>query len=496
MNEVWKLILSLSCSGTLFIIVLLLGRPLFRNRISRSWQYYIWLVVIARLILPFTPETSPVGALFQATDRAIIQTEESDSPAHNTVSDPEPEQETTIKDNTAPQDKETSAAAALTSPGLFAILLRNFWLIWLVAALILLIRKITIYQCFVRYVKAGCTEVSDTALLDRLSLTGEQAGVKKPVELYTNSLVSSPLLLGFFRPCIVLPAADLPDTDLQYTLLHELIHCKRCDMFYKWLVQLTLCLHWFNPFVYAMGREINRACELACDEAVIKKLDAEGQRAYGDTLISAIVIGGGYKNSLASVTFNECKNLMKERLEAIMKFKKKSKPAAAASLVLTILLAAGAAKIGAYAAPLIKSNMTMVNSINGKRTEEKTNSMAQTAAEELLKDLDTADSEPHEEDAIRIQKELVSEKVLDAINTCDPGVWYSIAEDGYRYIYFDSLPHNYAWQPEIDEHTARIEIFDIERSTNTYVLLRIPENLELTIFYNSHQVMCQEIDIH
>ena len=56
-------------------------------------------------------------------------------------------------------------------------------------------------------------------------------------------------------------------------------------MFYKWLVQFTICLHWFNPLVYLMGREVNNACEFSCDEAVIKNLDNDGIKAYGNTLL-------------------------------------------------------------------------------------------------------------------------------------------------------------------------------------------------------------------
>ncbi len=112
------------------------------------------------------------------------------------------------------------------------------------------------------------------------------------MELYTNSLISSPILIGFFRPCIVLPTADLLDADFQYTILHELTHYKRRDMFYKWLIQFTICLHWFNPLVYVMVREVGRMCELACDEAVIKTLDAKGRQDYGNTLINAIGIAG------------------------------------------------------------------------------------------------------------------------------------------------------------------------------------------------------------
>ncbi len=346
MNGILKTVLSLSLSGSLLIPVLLVCRPLIKNAVSKRWRYYIWLVVIARLLLPFTPETSPVGTLFRGTGTDTPRTgtvplyERNAAPAAQPGNDWETEENHGARDGRLPV---SSIRKTLTR------VLRNLWLVWLAAALILLIRKITIYQDFVRYIEAGSTEVSDTVLLDRLAQTGEQAGVKRPIELYTNSLISSPLLLGFFRPRIVLPTAGLSQSDFKYTILHELVHYRRRDMFYKWLVQLTVCLHWFNPLVYLMGREIDRMCELACDEAVIRELDAQEQRAYGDTLIRAAGAGGSYKDFPASVTLGESRKLLKERLGAIMDYRKKSKTAICVSGVLTVMFLCGAVFMGAYA---------------------------------------------------------------------------------------------------------------------------------------------------
>lgn len=350
MNELLKVVLSLSFSGALLIFVLFFCKPLFRNRISKRWQYYIWLVVVARLLLPFTPQTSLVGTLFQGIDRGTVQMEVAPAPAQgDTTATPQPENGMAAVAGFKPQAKEAPLTLSARAAGA-GVILQNLWLIWLVVALILLIRKITVYQGFVRYIRAGRAEVSDTAILDRLAVIGEQSGVKRPVELYTNSLISSPLLLGFFRPCIVLPSADMPNSDFEYILLHELTHYKRRDMFYKWLVQFTICLHWFNPLVYLMGREVSRACELACDEAVISKLDIRKQRAYGDTLINAIAAGGGYNNSLASVTLGESKELLKERLEAIMKYETKKKWMIPAAILFSVCLFAGGLVLGSYTA--------------------------------------------------------------------------------------------------------------------------------------------------
>ena len=73
MNAVWKTFLSMSFSGGLLILALLLGKRFLKDRISRQWQYYIWLAAVARLLLPFGPEVSLLGEAYQAVDHAITQ---------------------------------------------------------------------------------------------------------------------------------------------------------------------------------------------------------------------------------------------------------------------------------------------------------------------------------------------------------------------------------------------------------------------------------------
>ncbi len=140
-------------------------------------------------------------------------------------------------------------------------------------------------------------------------------------------------------------------------------------MLYKRLVQLTICLHWFNPLVWLMGREISRACELACDEAVIRELDEAGRLAYGDTLVRTMEAGGKYGNSLASATLTENAELLKERLKSIMAYKKTSKLAALPVLLLAAVLLMGAAA-GAYTGPERLEPSKTADSAEARYTQE------------------------------------------------------------------------------------------------------------------------------
>lgn len=341
MNEVLKIILSLSLSGTLIIFLLLLFRIFFKKRLSKSWQYYIWLAVIMRLLLPLTSEINFVGSIFQNYSYKTENINEQFTKIIHTQN---------LTENIGNTEEQNIQSTKMQNfwviNNYINILINNLWIIWIVMFLILFIRKITIYQGFVKYLKASSSTVDNIELLEQFGNIIKQNNIKNNIELYKNSFISSPMLIGFFKPCIIITDDKISDIDFYYTILHELTHYKRRDMFYKWLVQFIVCLHWFNPFIYLMEYKINQDCELSCDEAVIKKLNVNERRFYGDTLLNAA--GGSYKNSVASITLNESKKLLKERLKFIMNYKKLSKIGIFITILSTLFICICANVAGTY----------------------------------------------------------------------------------------------------------------------------------------------------
>ena len=358
MNEFMKILLSLSVSGTLLLLLILGLKPLYKSRFSKRWQYYIWIIVALRFLLPFTPDTTIVGSLFEKPGTTVITNEIPTSPNV-------PAPANTDNSKTEPIQADRDIAAAMREPFNRYVCL---FFIWSVFALVLFVRKITIYQGFIQYIKAGSTEVSDIKTLNLLSDCEEKLNIKTRVELSRNPLIASPIMIGFFRARIVLPACELDDKELSYIFVHELIHYKQRDMFYKWLIQIVVCVHWFNPFVYLLEKEVNKSCELSCDEKVISVLDDTARREYGDTLISFLKSNNLYKSSLASVTLTEGAEQLKERLGAIMKFKKKSKGIIAITAIFSVLVCVCFFVTGAYAAsPATNNNLVLKD--NGKPNE-------------------------------------------------------------------------------------------------------------------------------
>ncbi len=346
MSEFIKILLSLSVSGALLLLLILGLKPLYKNKFSKRWQYYIWIVVALRFLLPFTPDTTIVGSLFEKFDTAAITNEIPTSP-----NVPVPADTGNSKAEPTQTNREITTAAMREPFNKYVCL----FFIWSALALVLFVRKITVYQGFIQYIKAGNKEVSDIKILNLLSDCEEKLNIKTRVELSCNPLIASPMLIGFFRPRIILPVGELEDKELSYIFVHELTHYKQRDMFYKWLIQIIVCVHWFNPFVYLLEKEVNKSCELSCDEKVLSVLDDKAKREYGDTLISFLKSSNLYKSSLASVTLTEGAEQLKERLGAIMKFRKKSKVVIAITTIFTVAVCVCFFVTGAYAAPSANS---------------------------------------------------------------------------------------------------------------------------------------------
>ena len=339
MNEFIKILLSLSVSGALLLLLILGLKPLYKNKFSKRWQYYIWIVVALRFLLPFTPDTTIIGSLFEKFDTTAITNE---IPTNPNV--PVPADTGNSKAEPIQTNREITTAAMREPFNKYVCL----FFIWSALALVLFVRKVTVYQGFIQYIKAGNKEVSDIKILNLLSDCEEKLNIKTRVELSCNPLIASPMLIGFFRPRIILPVGELEDKELSYIFVHELTHYKQRDMFYKWLIQIVVCVHWFNPFVYLLEKEVNKSCELSCDEKVIAVLDDKGKREYGDTLVSFLKSTNLYKNSLASVTLTEGAEQLKERLGAIMNFKSKTKTIRVLTVILTLFILSGAVFIGGY----------------------------------------------------------------------------------------------------------------------------------------------------
>ena len=87
-------------------------------------------------------------------------------------------------------------------------------------------------------------------------------------------------MMGIFRPVLVLPDRQITAEQLDNILRHEMTHFRRKDLLYKWFAVFVKCVHWFNPAVYYISRQIGIECEISCDLAVVSGMSQEEKRSY------------------------------------------------------------------------------------------------------------------------------------------------------------------------------------------------------------------------
>jgi len=175
----------------------------------------------------------------------------------------------------------------------------------------------------------------------------QQKGVRN-IQARQSDRITAPLTYGILKPIILFPkTTDWQNTArLQYILTHELTHIRRFDILIKWLLVITLCIHWFNPLVWAMYILASRDIELSCDEAVVRAMGESTKSSY-----AAALIGLEERRSVfAPLCTSFSKNLIEERIVSIMKIRKRSLVSLILSACLVMALTIGALTVFASSA--------------------------------------------------------------------------------------------------------------------------------------------------
>jgi beta-lactamase regulating signal transducer with metallopeptidase domain len=119
-------------------------------------------------------------------------------------------------------------------------------------------------------------------------------GLRKIPELRAGASVVRPMVVGAFRPTILLPVGMLRDQGTtaatQAILAHELAHIRRLDLIWRGWAALVRALFFFHPLVWLAQREALLASESACDALA---LGACGLRPaeYGRILLEIAATG-------------------------------------------------------------------------------------------------------------------------------------------------------------------------------------------------------------
>ena len=271
----------------LIALVLLIRRP-FARAFGAKAAYLLWLAPAARLALaPLPGQFSLMGWLGPSS----AQTASPPAPVAAFPSDtplaPVPAATARTLDTIplAPAQAAADPSHWMDSLNLPLILLG----VLLAGSLIAL--GIAIWrQARFAWLIAIDSEPASPALGRRAQAIARDIGLRRVPEVRTSLLCGGPLVTGFLKPVILLPAwfeEDYTADEQGHALLHELMHVKRGDLVSLQAATLFLAAQWFNPLAHLAMRAFRSDQEAACDADVLSREDTNAH-GYGATLVKTV----------------------------------------------------------------------------------------------------------------------------------------------------------------------------------------------------------------
>lgn len=113
-------------------------------------------------------------------------------------------------------------------------------------------------------------------------------GKKIKVDVRRGIGIDSPVGIGIFHKFIVLPDRIYDSEELYYILLHECTHFYNHDLLVKMLIQIYICIFWWNPVVYLLKKDLDYSLEIKCDLASVKNMSIDEVEHYLKTIIKVL----------------------------------------------------------------------------------------------------------------------------------------------------------------------------------------------------------------
>lgn len=309
-------ILQMSVSATVLIVAVVIIRALALHKLPPRTFLALWGIVICRLLIPFSIPSR--FSAYTALDvlKSLLE-------GRTTLSSPV---ETAAIQNMTNMPGTEEATGIGASAAASVSLIEIVWLAGMCVCVLLFI---------VTYIK--CHREFRTSLPvenDFVTRWLREHSLRRPVQIRQSDRIEALLTYGVLRPVILFPKkTDWTDeTRLQYVLAHEFTHIRRFDTLAKLVLSAAVCVHWFNPFVWAMYALANRDIELSCDETVVRTFGEAHKSAYAMTLIGL----EEKRSKLTPLVNNFSKNAIEERIVSIMKIKKRSRLGILLALILVL----------------------------------------------------------------------------------------------------------------------------------------------------------------
>jgi Antirepressor regulating drug resistance, predicted signal transduction N-terminal membrane component len=182
--------------------------------------------------------------------------------------------------------------------------------IWITGTIIHLIHLVIKYYKLSRFVKFCTRNIIELEINDSL---------KHNYSILKLNIPDAPMVIGLFKPIIVLPDLQFSHKELEFILKHECLHISNRDLLIKYLYEFFVCIYWWNPVVYSFRNYTNQLIEIRTDELATNSYSNQEKIDYINSLIKVTTINNYGKTNPFSVYFTTSnKNLLFYRSQNIL----------------------------------------------------------------------------------------------------------------------------------------------------------------------------------
>lgn len=314
MNIIFSLFLQtvkLSVMATVAAVIIWCIKLLFKNKLSPAWHYYIWFIVIIRLLLPYSLNSSVSIYNTVNIDKGIPKNIVNPS-STQILSNPTVTHTRIGINNVLNQDNGQNVLHILS-------------VIWVIILGIGIAYLLAIYIIFCFKVKLD-EPFREVEICDTLKQCKKAMKVSCNIQIKKSKSVKTPCITGLVTPSILIPkymASKLTNEEIKYIIIHELVHFKRRDTLINWIVTFLNLIHWFNPILYFLFKRLRQDSEIACDAKALSYIKGKDRKNYGNTIINLVSLVSSFdvKPWEASMV---SKFEIKRRIVMISKFKKRT----------------------------------------------------------------------------------------------------------------------------------------------------------------------------
>lgn len=344
---VMNALLQVTIYSAVIYAAVMLFKSLFKKFASPHLQYLIWFLLIARLMIPITPDA---GFSFFTVPAQQIQTAAADLNAadsnleHTVLSGENQPISLSYPMAFVPEAVSDPAPPPVSEPadkGDLGVDWISFLILaWIAGAVFSMIRIMCAYCRLKRLISASYPAPPHVhALADKIK---SELQLRTDVKIAVINEAVSPALSAGLRPVIIIPRGMLwqGEEQLEFALRHELTHFKRKDYFVCLLLVCLRAVYWFNPVVWLAAKQMKIDMEPACDSMVAHSMDGEQKKRYVKTILN-MYAGSKPHFVLGMALENSARKTAESRIRGIfMPRRSKRRTKAVAAILASVLLVA------------------------------------------------------------------------------------------------------------------------------------------------------------